>query len=65
MKKLRIFLSKFMPKLDPVYSEAYDLVEKTGNTSIAHLQRHLRLGYRRAIRLMKAIKMELADRGHF
>lgn len=45
-------------EFDPLYMEAVTLVRKHGRPSISHIQRHLRVGYNRAARLLQ--DMELA-----
>lgn len=46
-------------KPDPLRDAARQLVLETRNPSVAHLQRHLRLGYRRAAGLIAALEGEL------
>lgn len=41
---------------DPFFDEAVRIVTSTGNTSAAHLQRVLRLGYTRSFRLLDAME---------
>jgi S-DNA-T family DNA segregation ATPase FtsK/SpoIIIE len=41
---------------DPLYSEAVDLVRRQGRCSISMLQRHLRIGYTRAARLVDVME---------
>lgn len=43
-------------RFDPLFPEGLTLVVRTRRFSISHLQRHLRIGYRRACRLMAAIE---------
>ena len=43
-------------KGDPLYDEAVDLVRRQGRCSISMLQRRLRIGYTRAVRIVD--KME-------
>lgn len=44
---------------DPHFSEARELVLKTGRASISIVQRHLRIGYNHAARLVEAIEGDI------
>lgn len=55
--KLRIYLGRFFPQIDPVFQQSKELVDRTQNYSVAHLQRQYRLGYSRAKRIMAKIKL--------
>jgi S-DNA-T family DNA segregation ATPase FtsK/SpoIIIE len=43
-------------ELDPLYTEAVDLIRRQGRASISMLQRRLRIGYTRAARLVEMIE---------
>ncbi|MEW6348913.1 MAG: DNA translocase FtsK 4TM domain-containing protein [Thermodesulfobacteriota bacterium] len=44
--------------LDPKYDEAVELVSKLGHASISLIQRHMRIGYNRAARIVEAMEAE-------
>jgi len=41
---------------EPLYDEAVQLVRNTGNATISHLQRKLRIGYNRTARIIKSME---------
>jgi S-DNA-T family DNA segregation ATPase FtsK/SpoIIIE len=43
---------------DGKYSEALELVQKTGKASISLIQRHLRIGYNRAARIIEDMERD-------
>jgi S-DNA-T family DNA segregation ATPase FtsK/SpoIIIE len=43
---------------DPLYDKAVELVRRTGRATISHIQRHLRVGYNRAARLIERMERE-------
>ena len=43
-------------EVDPLYSEAVDLVRRQGRCSVSMLQRRLRIGYTRAARLVDTME---------
>ncbi len=43
---------------DPLYAEAAQFVQSTGRTTISGLQRHFRIGYNRAARLIEAMEAQ-------
>jgi S-DNA-T family DNA segregation ATPase FtsK/SpoIIIE len=43
---------------DPLYAQAVELVRRTGRATISHIQRHLRVGYNRAARLIERMERE-------
>jgi len=43
---------------DPLYDQAVELVRRTGRATISHIQRHLRVGYNRAARLIERMERE-------
>ena len=43
-------------EVDPLYSEAVDLVRRQGRCSVSMLQRRLRIGYTRAARLVDVLE---------
>ena len=43
---------------DEKYDEAVQLVARTGKASISHVQRHLRIGYNRAARIIEVMEKE-------
>lgn len=60
-------LGRIDGRFDPLFPQAIVLVVSTRNRSIAHLQRHLILGYGRACRIMRAIDaafVSAEDRQH-
>jgi S-DNA-T family DNA segregation ATPase FtsK/SpoIIIE len=44
------------PEADPLYDQAVEIVLKTRRPSISLVQRHLRIGYNRAARLIEAME---------
>ena len=44
------------PENDPLYDQACDIVLKTRRASISLVQRHLRIGYNRAARLIEQME---------
>lgn len=59
IRRLRIYISKYYPRLDPEYSRIFAFVARTNNYSIAHVQRHFILGYSRTCRLMDVIQIDI------
>jgi DNA segregation ATPase FtsK/SpoIIIE-like protein len=51
------------PVEDPLLTEARKLMEEHEHVSASFLQRHLRIGYPRAARLMEDLEAELVDQG--
>ena len=51
------------PAEDPLLTEARKLMEEHEHVSASFLQRHLRIGYPRAARLMEQLEEELKDNG--
>jgi S-DNA-T family DNA segregation ATPase FtsK/SpoIIIE len=51
------------PVEDPLLAEARKLMEEHEHVSASFLQRHLRIGYPRAARLMEQLEEELTDNG--
>ena len=51
------------PVEDPLLTEARKLMEEHEHVSASFLQRHLRIGYPRAARLMEQLEEELTDNG--
>lgn len=49
-------LAKYDGKYDSLFLQALVLVVRSRQFSIAHLQRHLRIGYSRACRIMAAVE---------
>ena len=45
-----------MPRTDPLYDQAVEIVLKTRRASISLVQRHLRIGYNRAARLIEQME---------
>jgi S-DNA-T family DNA segregation ATPase FtsK/SpoIIIE len=45
-----------MPRSDPLYDQAVDIVLKNKRASISLVQRHLRIGYNRSARLIEAME---------
>ena len=45
-----------MPEADPLYDQAVEIVLKSRRASISLVQRHLRIGYNRAARLIEAME---------
>ncbi|MDR2934679.1 MAG: DNA translocase FtsK [Candidatus Adiutrix sp.] len=43
---------------DPLYGQAVELVRRTSRATISHIQRHLRVGYNRAARLIERMERE-------
>jgi len=43
---------------DPLYDQAVELVRRTSRATISHLQRHLRVGYNRAARMIERMERE-------
>jgi S-DNA-T family DNA segregation ATPase FtsK/SpoIIIE len=43
---------------DEKYEEAVELVRRTGRATISHIQRHMRIGYNRAARIMEDMERE-------
>ena len=43
---------------DPKYDEAVELVTRIGHASISLIQRHMRIGYNRAARIIEAMESE-------
>ena len=44
--------------LDPKYDEAVELVSRLGHASISLVQRHMRIGYNRAARIVEAMEVQ-------
>lgn len=49
---------------DPVFNALRQLVIETGNPSVAHAQRHFKLGFRRAEAMISALEGELVSCKH-
>jgi S-DNA-T family DNA segregation ATPase FtsK/SpoIIIE len=49
------------PPLDPLFAEARKLAEEHQHISTSFLQRHLRIGYPRAARLMEQLEEEMGE----
>lgn len=60
VKYIFFLLSRYSPRLDTLYPSGLALVVKSENFTITHLQRHLRIGYKRACRMMAQIEKDIA-----
>lgn len=56
MRLILPLLARCDGQFDALFPQGLALVIRTRQFSISHLQRHLRIGYRRACRLMTAIE---------
>ena len=45
--------------LDPLWAEARELLMANQNPSVAFLQRHLKIGYNRALRMMQSFEADI------
>ena len=45
--------------LDPLWAEARELLLANQNPSVAFLQRHLKIGYSRALRMMQSFEADI------
>ena len=45
--------------LDPLWAEARELLLANQNPSVAFLQRHLKIGYNRALRMMQSFEADI------
>lgn len=51
-----LWIARWDGRFDPAFADVLVLVLVTGNTSISHAQRHLRLPYRRTCRMFEALE---------
>ena len=57
LKRNRLYPARISSD-DPKYDEAVELVTRIGHASISLIQRHMRIGYNRAARIIEAMETE-------